>query len=57
MAQVATLGIDIAKNVVFVHGVDTHGVRSKNWNAPIHRRLHVHHHLAKDSGYQMTSTR
>lgn len=25
MAQVTTLGIDIAKNVVFVHGVDTHG--------------------------------
>jgi transposase len=25
MAQVATLGIDIAKNVVFVHGVDTYG--------------------------------
>src|SRR4029453_14467580 len=25
MAQVTTLGIAIAKNVVFVHGVDTHG--------------------------------
>jgi len=25
MAQVTTLGIDIAKNVVFVHGVDAHG--------------------------------
>ena len=25
MAQVTTIGIDIAKNVVFVHGVDTHG--------------------------------
>jgi transposase len=25
MAQVTTMGIDIAKNVVFVHGVDTHG--------------------------------
>ena len=31
-------------------------VRSKNWNAPIHRRLHVPHH-AKESGYHMTSTR
>ena len=25
MAQVTTLGSDIAKNVVFLHGVDTHG--------------------------------
>ena len=25
MAQVTTLGIDIAKHVVFVHGVDAHG--------------------------------
>jgi hypothetical protein len=25
MAQVTPMGIDIAKNVVFVHGVDTHG--------------------------------
>jgi transposase len=25
MAQVTTLGIDLAKNVVCVHGVDVHG--------------------------------
>ena len=25
MAQVTTLGVDIAKNGVCVHGVDTHG--------------------------------
>ena len=25
MAQVTTVGIDLAKNVVCIHGVDTHG--------------------------------
>ncbi len=28
----------------------------KSWNAPVHRRLHAHHHPAKESDYQMTST-
>jgi hypothetical protein len=44
-------------------------VRLKNWNALIHRKLHAYHypactlsfaslhHPAKESGYQMTSTK
>jgi ABC-type dipeptide/oligopeptide/nickel transport system permease component len=52
LATVPVMGVV----VLFVFLLLRVAVWSKNWNAPIHRRLHTPH-TAKESGYQRTSTR